>query len=87
MTTVPRGRRARLPRLPAADEPVYVALVVVAFVENAVRRHEHASQDFDALGASRFTIPVSVIVAAYNEETAIESTVDRSSGSTIRSSR
>ena len=54
----------------------YVALVVVAFVENVVRRHEHASQDFDVLGESRFTIPVSVIVAAYNEETAIVSTVD-----------
>ncbi|MGH3128193.1 MAG: glycosyltransferase, partial [Gaiellaceae bacterium] len=54
----------------------YVALVVVAFVENGVRRHEHASQDFDVLGESRFTIPVSVIVAAYNEETAIASTVE-----------
>src|SRR6185503_15467723 len=53
----------------------YVALVVVAFVENGVRRHEGASQDFDVLGESRFTIPVSVIVAAYNEETAIVSTV------------
>ena len=53
----------------------YVALVLVAFVENGVRRHEGASQDFDVLGESRFTIPVSVIVAAYNEETAIVSTV------------
>ena len=53
-----------------------MALVVVAFVENVVRRHEHASQDFDVLGESRFTIPVSVIVAAYNEETAIVSTVE-----------
>ena len=54
----------------------YVALVLVAFVENGVRRHEEASQDFDVLGESRFTIPVSVVVAAYNEETAIVSTVD-----------
>ena len=54
----------------------YVALVVVAFVENGVRRHEEASQDFDVLGESRFTIPVSVIVAAYNEESAIVSTVE-----------
>jgi poly-beta-1,6-N-acetyl-D-glucosamine synthase len=54
----------------------YVALVVVAFMENVVRRHEHASQDYDVLGGSRFTIPVSVIVAAYNEETAIVSTVE-----------
>ena len=54
----------------------YVALVVVAFVENGVRRHEEASQDFDVLGESRFTIPVSVVVAAYNEESAIVSTVE-----------
>ena len=54
----------------------YVALVVVAFVENGVRRHEHASQDFDVLGESRFTIPVSVIVAAYDEESAIVTTVE-----------
>ena len=54
----------------------YVALVLVAFVENVVRRHEHGSQDFEVLGESRFTIPVSVIVAAYNEETAIVSTVE-----------
>jgi cellulose synthase/poly-beta-1,6-N-acetylglucosamine synthase-like glycosyltransferase len=54
----------------------YVALVVVAFVENVVRRHEHGSQDFDVLGESRFTIPVSVMVAAYDEETAIVSTVE-----------
>ena|ERR1700675_400533 len=55
---------------------VYVALVIVAAVENTVRRHETASQDYDVLASSRFTIPVSVIVAAYNEETAIVSTVE-----------
>jgi poly-beta-1,6-N-acetyl-D-glucosamine synthase len=54
----------------------YMAFIGVAFVENVVRRHEHASQDFDVLGESRFTIPVSVIVAAYDEETAIVSTVE-----------
>jgi len=53
----------------------YVALVLVAAVENVVRRHERASQDFEVLGESRFTIPVSVIVAAYDEESAIVSTV------------
>lgn len=55
---------------------VYVALVAVAAVENGVRRHEAASQDYEVLAASRFTIPVSVIVAAYDEETAIVSTVE-----------
>jgi biofilm PGA synthesis N-glycosyltransferase PgaC len=55
---------------------MYVALVAVAFVENGVRRRESASQDFDVLSSSRFTIPVSVIVAAYDEETAIVSTIE-----------
>ncbi len=54
----------------------YAALVAVAVVENAVRRHETASQDYTGLATSRFTIPVSVIVAAYNEEPAIVSAVE-----------
>jgi cellulose synthase/poly-beta-1,6-N-acetylglucosamine synthase-like glycosyltransferase len=54
----------------------YAALVAVAMVENAVRRHETASQDYEGLAASRFTIPVSVIVAAYDEESAIVSGVE-----------
>ena len=54
----------------------YAALVVVSIVENAVRRHETASQDYEGLATSRFTIPVSVIVAAYDEESAIVSGVD-----------
>jgi biofilm PGA synthesis N-glycosyltransferase PgaC len=54
----------------------YVALVVVAAVENNVRRHETTTEDYGVLAASRFTIPVSVIVAAYDEETAIVSTVE-----------
>lgn len=54
---------------------VYVVLVGVSFVENGVRRHETASQDYRMLASSRFTIPVSVIVAAYDEEPAIVSTV------------
>ena len=53
----------------------YVALVAVAAVENGIRRRETASEDYDVLEASRFTIPVSVIVAAYDEEAAIVSTV------------
>lgn len=55
---------------------MYVGLVAVAAIENGVRRRETASQDYDVLAASRFTIPVSVIVAAYDEETAIVSTVE-----------
>jgi cellulose synthase/poly-beta-1,6-N-acetylglucosamine synthase-like glycosyltransferase len=55
---------------------LYVALIAVAAVENGIRRHETASQDYEVLATSRFTIPVSVIVAAYDEEAAIVSTVE-----------
>jgi biofilm PGA synthesis N-glycosyltransferase PgaC len=54
---------------------VYFALVVIAAIENGVRKHESASEDYETLASSRFTIPVSVILAAYNEETAIVSTI------------
>jgi len=54
---------------------VYVVLVAIAAIENGVRRRETSSDDYGVLASSRFTIPVSVIVAAYDEETAIESTV------------
>jgi cellulose synthase/poly-beta-1,6-N-acetylglucosamine synthase-like glycosyltransferase len=54
---------------------VYIALVLFAAAENATRRRESASEDYTTLASSRFTIPVSVILAAYNEETAIVSTI------------
>ena len=54
---------------------VAIAFLVVGAFENAARKLEDVSTDYATLGASRFTIPVSVIVAAYNEETVIESTV------------
>ena len=59
---------------------VLVNLVAVAFLligafENAVRKQDAESSDFATLESSRFTIPVSVIVAAYDEEVVIESTV------------
>lgn len=53
----------------------YVVLVALGGVETAVRRHEGGSDDFATLSTSRFTIPVSVIVPAYNEEPLIASTV------------
>ena len=55
---------------------VYVALVVVGALESAVRRHESGSEDYATLASSRFTIPVSVFTAAYNEERVIVSTVE-----------
>jgi cellulose synthase/poly-beta-1,6-N-acetylglucosamine synthase-like glycosyltransferase len=54
---------------------VQVAFLAVGAIENAVRSLEDASTDYETLGSSRFTIPISVIVAAYNEEAVIESTV------------
>lgn len=49
----------------------YVVLIVVGAFENRLRRHESAAEDYDTIAASRFTIPVSVIAPAFNEETAI----------------
>ena len=54
---------------------VATAFLLVGAFENAVRKLEDVSTDYSALSASRFTIPVSVIVAAYNEERVIASTV------------
>ena len=53
---------------------VYVAQAVIAFWECAARRHESACEDYETLASSRFTIPVSVIVGAYNEEPLIVAT-------------
>ena len=52
-----------------------VVFLVVGAFENAVRKLEEGSTDYDTLASSRFTIPVSVIVAAYDEEEVIESSV------------
>ncbi len=54
---------------------VAAVFLVLGAVENAVRKHDASSNDFATLESSRFTIPVSVIVAAYDEEVVIESTV------------
>jgi len=54
---------------------VAIAFLLIGAWENAVRKHDADSNDFETLESSRFTIPVSVIVAAYNEEVVIESTV------------
>jgi biofilm PGA synthesis N-glycosyltransferase PgaC len=53
----------------------YVGLAAIGLWENAIRRRESAAEDYEGLAVSRFTIPVSVILAAYNEEAAISATV------------
>ncbi len=50
---------------------LYFGLAVVSAFETSVRRHESGAEDYETLASSRFTIPVSVIVAAYNEATSI----------------
>jgi poly-beta-1,6-N-acetyl-D-glucosamine synthase len=54
---------------------VSIVFILVGAIENAVRRHEQGTADYSTIASSRFTIPVSVIVAAYDEEAVIESTV------------
>jgi biofilm PGA synthesis N-glycosyltransferase PgaC len=54
---------------------VSLSFVLVGAIENGVRRRESGSQDYATLASSRFTIPVSVVVAAYNEGAVIERTV------------
>jgi cellulose synthase/poly-beta-1,6-N-acetylglucosamine synthase-like glycosyltransferase len=55
---------------------LYLVLAAIGAVENGVRRHESDMEDYGTLASSRFTIPVSVLVAAYNEESAIAATVE-----------
>jgi cellulose synthase/poly-beta-1,6-N-acetylglucosamine synthase-like glycosyltransferase len=55
---------------------LYVVLALVSAFELSVRRRESDAEDYLTLASSRFTIPVSVIVAAYNEETAIVPAVE-----------
>jgi biofilm PGA synthesis N-glycosyltransferase PgaC len=53
---------------------VYVTLTVIGAFESFVRRHESWSADYETLGMSRFTIPVSIVVPAFNEERVIAAT-------------
>ena len=46
----------------------YGILLVFASVDGAIRNRQRSAEDFDALENSRFTIPVSILSAVYNEE-------------------
>lgn len=54
---------------------VSIVFILFGAVESAVRRRDGESADYSTLASSRFTIPVSVVVAAYDEEVVIESSV------------
>lgn len=49
----------------------YLALMLVGFSESRRSRREHRNEDLGALGGSRFSPSVSVILAAYNETVAL----------------
>ena len=53
----------------------YVTLLVHSRLEHAVRVHERQTEDFPTLRDSRFTIPVSVIAAVYNERPIVVASV------------
>jgi biofilm PGA synthesis N-glycosyltransferase PgaC len=53
----------------------YAALVVVGAAENLARRREADAEDYRTLATSRFTIPVSILLAAYNEAAGIAATI------------
>ncbi len=54
---------------------VHLSFALVGAVENGIRRRESVSEDYATLARSRFTIPVSVIVAAFDERNVIETTI------------
>lgn len=54
---------------------MFAVLLAVAALENVRRRREARVEDYGLLAESRFTIPVSVIIPAYNEAPVILSAV------------
>ena len=54
---------------------LYVILALAASVEAALRNRQSRAEDFETLATSRFTIPVSVIAPAYNEDVLIVASV------------
>jgi cellulose synthase/poly-beta-1,6-N-acetylglucosamine synthase-like glycosyltransferase len=59
----------------AAITALFLLMLVVAAVENRVRAFETRLEDFDTLLESPFTIPVSIIAPAYNEEVCVTAAV------------
>ncbi|MFH1593867.1 MAG: glycosyltransferase [Candidatus Omnitrophota bacterium] len=46
----------------------YCLLIFIGFIEGGKRSHQHHAEDYASLSFSTFTIPVSIIVPAHNEE-------------------
>ncbi|HQP92047.1 MAG TPA: glycosyltransferase family 2 protein, partial [Candidatus Omnitrophota bacterium] len=53
----------------------YLFLGVIGLFEGKKRQMQHESEDYEAFAVSNFTIPVSIIVPAHNEEAWIEDCV------------
>lgn len=53
----------------------FLGLLILGVMENGARRREDSSEDYEAIAESRFTIPVSVVCPAYNEEAMVVHTV------------
>ena len=54
---------------------MYALQLVVACLENLVQARAHRAEDYETAAASRFSIPVSILVAVYNEEPIVVSAV------------
>ena len=55
---------------------LFAMIAVVGAVESALRHLQARAEDFESMSLSRFTIPVSVIVPAFNEATVITASVE-----------
>lgn len=54
---------------------LYSTLIIFSSLDNFIRSREALGEDFSLLSQSRFTIPVSVIVPAFNEQEVVAFTV------------
>jgi poly-beta-1,6-N-acetyl-D-glucosamine synthase len=54
---------------------IYVLLLIPSTIEGLHLAHQARHEDFDAIADSPFTIPVSIIVPAFNEEALIEASL------------
>ncbi len=54
---------------------LYSILIIFSGLDNFIRSRETLGEDFELLSQSRFTIPVSVIVPAFNEQDVVAFTV------------
>ena len=55
---------------------LYFLQLIAAVAEGLLSLRQHRAEDYDATAHSRFTIPVSVVIAAYNEEPIVVASVN-----------